>query len=134
MAPAGTHIEANGHRIYYEVRGEGEPLLLVHGGTASSTSGSWPSSRPRITASSKRKRASSTRSPWISFSGIRAIDQLEEKTVTLPKTSSREEPSVLATNSRTGRFVCCLGGRRDDAKRMRGTAAGRRRTPVARGG
>src|ERR671912_94978 len=33
MAPAGTHIEANGLRIYYEVHGEGEPLLLIHGGT-----------------------------------------------------------------------------------------------------
>ena len=35
--------------------------------------------------------------------------------MTLPKTASREEPSVLATNSRTGRFVRYLGGRRDDA-------------------
>jgi hypothetical protein len=68
-----------------------------------------------ITASSKRKRASSTRSPWISFSGIRAIDQPGEKTVTLPKTAWREEPSMLATNSRTGRFDRYLGGRRDDA-------------------
>ena len=41
MAPAGTHIEANGLRIYYEVHGAGEPLLLIHGGTASSQS--WAS-------------------------------------------------------------------------------------------
>jgi pimeloyl-ACP methyl ester carboxylesterase len=41
MAPAGTHIEANGLRIYYEVHGAGEPLLLIHGGTA--TSQSWAS-------------------------------------------------------------------------------------------
>ena len=41
MAPAGTHIEANGLRIYYEVHGEGEPLLLIHGGTASSQSWAW---------------------------------------------------------------------------------------------
>ena len=44
MAPAGTHIEANGLRIYYEVHGEGEPLLLIHGGTA--TSQSWASHLP----------------------------------------------------------------------------------------
>ena len=41
MAPAGTHIEANGLRIYYEVHGAGEPLLLIHGGTASSQSWAW---------------------------------------------------------------------------------------------
>jgi hypothetical protein len=34
MAPAGTCIEANGLKIYYETYGEGEPLLLVHGRTA----------------------------------------------------------------------------------------------------
>jgi pimeloyl-ACP methyl ester carboxylesterase len=38
---AGTHIEANGISVYYEAHGEGEPLLLVHGGTA--TSLSWSS-------------------------------------------------------------------------------------------
>jgi pimeloyl-ACP methyl ester carboxylesterase len=38
---AGTHIEANGISVYYEAHGEGEPLLLVHGGTA--TSRSWSS-------------------------------------------------------------------------------------------
>src|SRR5918993_4516155 len=47
MAPAGTHIEANGLRIYYEIHGEGEPLLLVHGGTA--TSQSWASHLPAFT-------------------------------------------------------------------------------------
>ena len=47
MAPAGMHIEANGLRIYYEVHGEGEPLLLVHGGTA--TSQSWASHLPALT-------------------------------------------------------------------------------------
>ena len=41
MAPTGTYIEANGLRVYYEVYGEGEPLLLIHGGTA--TSQSWVS-------------------------------------------------------------------------------------------
>jgi pimeloyl-ACP methyl ester carboxylesterase len=41
MVPAGTHIEANGLRIYYEVHGAGEPLLLIHGGTASSQSWAW---------------------------------------------------------------------------------------------
>ena len=34
MTPVGTYIEANGLRVYYEVCGEGEPLLLIHGGTA----------------------------------------------------------------------------------------------------
>src|ERR687890_320865 len=47
MAPPGTHIEANGLRIYYEVHGEGEPLLLIHGGTA--TSQSWASHLPAFT-------------------------------------------------------------------------------------
>ncbi|MCD6053555.1 MAG: putative hydrolase, alpha/beta fold family protein [Rubrobacteraceae bacterium] len=47
MVAAGTHIEANGLRIYYEVHGEGEPLLLVHGGTA--TSQSWASHLPAFT-------------------------------------------------------------------------------------
>jgi len=41
---AGTHIEANGIRVYYEAYGEGEPLLLLHGGTA--TSRSWSSHLP----------------------------------------------------------------------------------------
>ena len=44
MAPAGTRIEANGLRVYYEVHGEGEPLLLIHGGTA--TSQAWASHLP----------------------------------------------------------------------------------------
>jgi pimeloyl-ACP methyl ester carboxylesterase len=47
MGPAGTHIEANGLKIYYEAYGEGEPLLLVHGGTA--TSKSWASHLPAFT-------------------------------------------------------------------------------------
>ena len=38
MATAGTYIEANGLRVYYEVYGEGEPMLLIHGGTATSRS------------------------------------------------------------------------------------------------
>jgi pimeloyl-ACP methyl ester carboxylesterase len=41
---AGTHVEANGIRVYYEVYGGGEPLLLLHGGTA--TSRSWSSHLP----------------------------------------------------------------------------------------
>ncbi len=39
MAPTGTHFEANGLRVYYEVYGEGEPLLLIHG--AAATCRSW---------------------------------------------------------------------------------------------
>ncbi len=31
---AGSYVAANGVRTYYEVDGEGEPLLLLHGGTA----------------------------------------------------------------------------------------------------
>jgi pimeloyl-ACP methyl ester carboxylesterase len=44
MGSAGTHIEANGLKIYYEAYGEGESLLLIHGGTA--TSQSWASHLP----------------------------------------------------------------------------------------
>ncbi len=44
MAPAGAYIEANGLTVYYEVCGEGEPLLLIHGGTA--TCRSWASHLP----------------------------------------------------------------------------------------
>jgi pimeloyl-ACP methyl ester carboxylesterase len=47
MTPAGTYIEANGLTIYYEVCGEGEPLLLIHGGTA--TCSSWASHLPAFT-------------------------------------------------------------------------------------
>jgi pimeloyl-ACP methyl ester carboxylesterase len=47
MTPAGTHIEANELKIYYEAYGEGEPLLLIHGGTA--TSRSWASHLPAFT-------------------------------------------------------------------------------------
>jgi hypothetical protein len=36
MVVAATYFEANGLRIYYEVHSEGEPSLLVHGGTATS--------------------------------------------------------------------------------------------------
>ena len=41
------YVEANGLRVYYEVYGEGEPLLLIHGGTA--TSQSWASHLPAFT-------------------------------------------------------------------------------------
>ena len=41
MASAGTYIEANGLKVYYEAHGEGEPLLLLHGGTAACRS--WAS-------------------------------------------------------------------------------------------
>ena len=47
MTPAGTYVEANGLRVYYEVCGEGEPLLLIHGGTA--TCRSWTSHLPAFT-------------------------------------------------------------------------------------
>jgi pimeloyl-ACP methyl ester carboxylesterase len=47
MTPAGTYIEANGLTVYYEVCGEGEPLLLIHGGTA--TCRSWVSHLPAFT-------------------------------------------------------------------------------------
>jgi pimeloyl-ACP methyl ester carboxylesterase len=47
MTPTGTYIEANGLRVYYEVCGEGEPLLLIHGGIA--TSQSWTSHLPAFT-------------------------------------------------------------------------------------
>jgi pimeloyl-ACP methyl ester carboxylesterase len=44
VTSTGAYIEANGLRVYYEVHGEGEPLLLLHGGTA--TSQSWVSHLP----------------------------------------------------------------------------------------
>ena len=44
MAPTGKYAEANGLRVYYEAYGEGEPLLLLHGGTA--TCRSWASHLP----------------------------------------------------------------------------------------
>ena len=44
MPPAGEYIDANGLRVYYEAYGEGEPLLLIHGGTA--TCESWASHLP----------------------------------------------------------------------------------------
>lgn len=36
--PAGAYVPANGLQMYYEVAGAGEPLLLLHGGAASSAS------------------------------------------------------------------------------------------------
>src|SRR3712207_2363694 len=47
MPPGGKDNEANGLRVYYEICGEGEPLLLVHGGTA--TCRSWASHLPAFT-------------------------------------------------------------------------------------
>jgi pimeloyl-ACP methyl ester carboxylesterase len=47
MAPTGMYIEANGLEVYYEDYGEGEPLMLIHGGTA--TSQSWASHLPAFT-------------------------------------------------------------------------------------
>jgi pimeloyl-ACP methyl ester carboxylesterase len=48
MSPAGKYIEANGLRVYYETYGEGKPLLLIHGGTA--TAQSWTSHLPAFAA------------------------------------------------------------------------------------
>ena len=47
MAPTGMYIEANGLEVYHEDYGEGGPLLLIHGGTA--TSQSWASHLPAFT-------------------------------------------------------------------------------------
>jgi pimeloyl-ACP methyl ester carboxylesterase len=47
MVLGATYIEANGLKSYYEVHGEGEPLVLVHGGTA--TSRAWASHLPPFT-------------------------------------------------------------------------------------
>lgn len=35
MKPRGTYAEVNGIRMYYETVGEGPPLVMLHGGTAS---------------------------------------------------------------------------------------------------
>ena len=42
MSSAETYVEANGLRVYFEIYGEGEPLLLIHGGTCRS----WASHLP----------------------------------------------------------------------------------------
>ena len=47
MVVAATYIEANGLRIYYEVHGEGQPLVLIHGRTT--TSQAWASHLPAFT-------------------------------------------------------------------------------------
>jgi pimeloyl-ACP methyl ester carboxylesterase len=47
MVVAATYTEANGLTIYYEVHGEGQPLVLIHGGTASSQA--WASHLPAFT-------------------------------------------------------------------------------------
>jgi hypothetical protein len=47
MVAEAKYIEANGLKIYYEIHGEGEPLLLIYGGTA--TSQSCASHLPTIT-------------------------------------------------------------------------------------
>ena len=47
MVPIGEYVEANGLRVYYEAYGEGEPLVLIHGGTA--TSQAWASHLPAFT-------------------------------------------------------------------------------------
>jgi len=47
MVVGATCIEANGLRIYCEVHGEGEPLMLIHGGTAYSQA--WASHLPAFT-------------------------------------------------------------------------------------
>jgi pimeloyl-ACP methyl ester carboxylesterase len=47
MAPTGKYIEANGLSAYYEAHGDGWPLLLIHGGTA--TAQSWVSHLPAFT-------------------------------------------------------------------------------------
>lgn len=44
MAPTGKYVEANGLCVYHEVYGQGQPLLLIHGGPA--TGKSWASHLP----------------------------------------------------------------------------------------
>lgn len=47
MTATGEYVEANGLEIYYESHGEGEPLMLIHGGTA--TGRSWTAHLPAFT-------------------------------------------------------------------------------------
>jgi pimeloyl-ACP methyl ester carboxylesterase len=35
------YVNANGVRTYYEIHGEGEPLVLLHGGTCPRTARPW---------------------------------------------------------------------------------------------
>ena len=44
MLAEAKYIEANGLKIYYQVHNEGEPLLLIYGGT--DTSQAWASHLP----------------------------------------------------------------------------------------
>jgi hypothetical protein len=110
-------------------------LLLVHGGTA--TSQSWASHLPafaehfRVFAPDSRGHGRTDNptgelgyrvmaddvAALVDALGLRRplVLGYSDKTMTLPKTVSREELSVIAGNGRTDRFVRCLGGRRDDA-------------------
>lgn len=45
-ARQGKYVEANGLNIYYEEHGEGHPLILLHGGTATVTS--WDERMPML--------------------------------------------------------------------------------------
>jgi pimeloyl-ACP methyl ester carboxylesterase len=47
VSSVGTYVEASELRVYYEVYGKGEPLLLSHGGTT--TSQFWASHLPTFT-------------------------------------------------------------------------------------
>jgi pimeloyl-ACP methyl ester carboxylesterase len=47
MVAEAKYIEANGLKIFYEVHGEGEPSVLIHGGIA--TSQAWASHLPAFT-------------------------------------------------------------------------------------
>ena len=45
-AAGGNFVQLNDLNMYYEVHGQGTPLLLLHGGT--STSGSWAAQMPKL--------------------------------------------------------------------------------------
>jgi pimeloyl-ACP methyl ester carboxylesterase len=44
--PAGRYVDAGGVRTYYEVDGDGDPLILLHGGLA--TIETWSNQRPAL--------------------------------------------------------------------------------------
>jgi hypothetical protein len=105
MAPAGTYIEANGLKIYYETYGEGEPLLLVHGRTATPDPGHRtfrPS--PSTSAFSRSSASCSARSrilvePWPRLAACSAPEAPSVST----STSARPGSSSCRSRSSTSR-------------------------------
>jgi pimeloyl-ACP methyl ester carboxylesterase len=48
VRPAGAYIDVDGVRTYYEVSGDGDPLILLHGGMC--TAETWDAQAPALAA------------------------------------------------------------------------------------